>query len=116
VGKENQLLGSAGDVGLLDARVWHAIGPNVSQEDRVAVIVRYSPWWLNLNPLRRGTRDRQLIVENRNGRDPYVASLPLAQFNALPSNIQPLVHSMVECDSAIESMESLIQPPGNSGP
>jgi Phytanoyl-CoA dioxygenase (PhyH) len=113
---EDRLLGSAGDVGLLDARTWHAIAPNLSQGDRVAVIVRYAPWWLNLNPLRCGTRDRRLIVEDRNGRDPYVPSLPFAQFSALPASIQPLVHSMVECDSETESVEGSVPPTSSSWP
>lgn len=110
---EVRLLGSAGDVGLLDARTWHAIAPNLTQGDRVAVIVRYAPWWLNLNPIRRGTRDRRLIVEDSHGLDPYVLSLPLAQYTSLPSSVQSLVHSMVECasETRIESIESSIQEP-----
>jgi ectoine hydroxylase-related dioxygenase (phytanoyl-CoA dioxygenase family) len=97
-----QLLGSAGDVGLLDARLWHAIAPNRSDGDRVAVIVRFAPWWLNLNPLRRGSRDRQLIVEKQSGRDPYVSPLSLAELRALPSEAQPLFDSLVQQTSDAE--------------
>ena len=94
--QDAQILGRAGDVGLLDARTWHAVAPNLSDQARVAVIVRYAPWWLNLNPLRRGSRDRELIVDRLGGADPYVVPLTAAQFNTLPKEIQPLLYSAVE--------------------
>jgi len=93
---EVHILGRAGDVALLDARTWHAVAPNVSRRPRVAVIVRYAPWWLNLNPLRRGSRDREVIVDRCEGSDPYVVPLSAAQFSTLPAEVQPLLYSMVE--------------------
>lgn len=94
--QEHRLLGKAGDVGFLDARAWHAIGPNLSAEDRVVVIVRYAPWWLNLNPIRLGTRDRRLMVEARQAKDPYVSWLSHERFMQLPADLQVLVDCMVE--------------------
>lgn len=93
---EERLLGKAGDVGLLDARTWHSIAPNRSNEPRVAVIVRYAPWWLNLNPLRKGSRDRRLMVKPRNAKDPHVMPISLAQFEQLPAAAKPLLHAMVD--------------------
>ena len=97
-GTIRQLVGSAGDVGLLDARTLHAIGANSSSEDRVAVIVRYAPWWLNLAPLRLGSRDRRMIVDAHSGKDPYVMPLPKAAFDTLPAAVQALAWAMVEDD------------------
>lgn len=95
--REERLLGRAGDVGLLDARVWHAIAPNLTRrQKRVAVIVRYAPWWLNLSPLRRGSLDRRVIVEDIGGRDPYVVPMSPAQFETLPSNVRTLCVSLVD--------------------
>lgn len=96
---EVQLQGKAGDVGLFDARTWHAIAPNRSDQPRIGVIVRYAPWWINLQPLRPGTRDRKQIVEDNQGRDPKVEPLPLSVYRNLPADVQPLVYHMVD-DSA----------------
>ena len=93
---ETQLVGKAGDVAVFDARTWHAVAPNVTQEERVAVIVRYAPWWLNINPLRPGTRDRTFIVDQNNGTDAQVEFLPAAIYAELPAEVQPLLYSMVE--------------------
>ena len=59
---EARLTGKAGTVAVFDARVWHAEAPNVSGAARVGVLVRYAPWWLNLDTLRPGTVDYQDIV------------------------------------------------------
>jgi len=83
---EAHIVGRAGDVALLDARTWHAVAPNVSRH----------PWWLNLNPLRRGSRDREVIVDRCGGNDPHVVPLSAAQFRTLPAEVQPLLYSMVE--------------------
>lgn len=93
---EVQLVGKAGDVGIFDARTWHAIAPNRSDHARVGVIVRYAPWWINLQPLRPGTRDRKQIVEDNDGRDPKVEALPLSVYEKLPADVQPLVYHMVD--------------------
>ncbi len=93
---EQRLLGKAGSVAMLDTRMWHAIAPNVTSEDRVAVIVRYAPWWLNLDPLRPGTVDRADIVEANNGVESPVPPLPQEVFDRLPAEVKPLLHYSVE--------------------
>ena len=45
---EIQLSGPAGNVVLLDSRIWHSAGANPSEEPRVTVLTRYSPWWISV--------------------------------------------------------------------
>ncbi len=93
---EVQLQGKAGDVGLFDARTWHAIAPNVSGRERIGFIVRYAPWWINLQPLRPGTRDRRQIVEANEGSDSKVEPIPLSIYKNLPESAKALVYHMVD--------------------
>jgi len=92
---EARLLGPAGSVAVVDARVWHAEAPNQSTEERVAVIARYAPWWLNLDPLRPGTIDHEDIVERNNGRDSRVPALPQEIYERLPAEAKPLFRHAV---------------------
>lgn len=95
---EIQAVGRAGDVAVFDARTWHAIAPNQTDQERVAVIVRYAPWWLNLQPLRPGTRDRKQIVEMTGGKDIQVEPVPESVYKNLPPEVQALVYHMVAED------------------
>lgn len=45
---EMQAVGSAGSVLIMDSRIWHSNAENPSDGRRTAVVVRYAPWWLNL--------------------------------------------------------------------
>jgi ectoine hydroxylase-related dioxygenase (phytanoyl-CoA dioxygenase family) len=97
---ETQVCGRAGTVAFFDARLWHAVAPNQTGRPRVACLVRYAPWWLNVNPLRPGTADRHDIVEAHNGKDSQVPSLPRAVYEKLPPEVQKLVHySVVESEA-----------------
>ena len=93
---ECRLLGSAGTVAVCDARLWHAVATNRTDRDRVAVIVRYAPWWLNLDPLRPGTIDRQDIVDATGGVNAEVPSLPASVFERLPQEVKGLLRYSVE--------------------
>ncbi len=44
---ERQVCGDAGDVVLIDSRIWHSRGANTTDETRTSVVARYSPWWLS---------------------------------------------------------------------
>ncbi len=57
-----QAEGSAGSVLIMDSRLWHAIALNHTNERRVALVVRYAPWWLNLDVLMPGSEDQKIIV------------------------------------------------------
>ena len=93
--QEQQLLGPAGTVAVLDARLWHAIAPNKTQQERVAVIIRYAPWWLNLDPLRPGTIDRSDIVDAGDGETAHVPVITESIFETLPEELKPLLrHSL----------------------
>jgi ectoine hydroxylase-related dioxygenase (phytanoyl-CoA dioxygenase family) len=93
---EKQFASPAGTVAVFDARLWHAVAPNQTDHPRVAAIVRYAPWWLNIAPLRPGTVDRKDIVEAQNGSDSQVPSLPRNVFDQLPPAVQKLVHYSIE--------------------
>jgi hypothetical protein len=92
---ETQLTGKAGTVAAFDARLWHAVAPNISGTDRVAVLVRYAPWWLNLDTLRPGTVDHQDIVAANNGKDSVVPPISRDVFDRLPESVKPMLHYSV---------------------
>ncbi|MDP6414826.1 MAG: phytanoyl-CoA dioxygenase family protein [Gammaproteobacteria bacterium] len=92
---QQQVTGMAGSVLIYDSRLWHAVAPNRSNESRVALIVRYAPWWLNLTPTMRGTPDHRRMVLETGGKN-YDA-IPVRQnvFDTLPSNVKPLYRHWV---------------------
>ena len=93
---EARLTGTAGTVAVLDARVWHAEAPNVSGAARVGALVRYAPWWLNLDTLRPGTVDHRDIVEATDGDDSRVPALTPDVYERLPDAVKPLVRYSVD--------------------
>lgn len=88
---EIHVCGQAGDVLLFDSRLWHASAPNTTHSPRVALAVRYAPWWLNLEVLRPGSDERQRMVDEPGGKENSVPSIPRAAFDELPSALKPLV-------------------------
>jgi len=94
---EVQLQGKAGDVGIFDARTWHATAENTTPDPRIGVLIRYCPWWLNLKPLSPGSREREMIVgDNSDGLTAQVEPIPASVFEKLPDNIKPLLSHMVD--------------------
>ena len=87
--------GTAGSVLLFDSRLWHASAPNRSQEPRVSVVVRYAPWWLNLEVLRPGSVEREHMVDAVGGRENEVPAIPAATFERLPESARPLFRHWV---------------------
>ncbi len=93
---EIQVSGSAGSVLLYDSRLWHAVAPNRSDRPRVALIVRYAPWWLNLNPTMIGAPEHtRMVVET--GKKNY-ESTPVKRgvYESLPDDVKPLYRHWVE--------------------
>ena len=62
---------------------------------RVAISVRYAPWWLNLNVQREGHPDREAIVVETNGRDHVNPNVPQETYEALPDRAKLLFRHWV---------------------
>ena len=97
--REKYVVGSAGSVLVMDSRLWHAVPAHdfAVGEYRVAVAVRYTPWWMNVESLVPGSEERQRLLAATRRVDPCAKEgnsqppLPLAVWKALPGNLQPLV-------------------------
>lgn len=88
--------GSAGSVLVMDSRLWHATARNRSNEARVALAVRYAPWWLNLDVLRPGTDERRRIVDEPGATANLVAPVRRDVFERLPDKVKPLFRHWVD--------------------
>ena len=93
---ERHVEGEAGSVLVYDSRLWHAVAPNRSQGPRVGLIVRYAPWWLNLNPTLIGRPEHQAMVVETGGKNYEMAPLRQEVFASLPKDVQPLYRHWVE--------------------
>ena len=76
---EVQATGSAGSVLVFDSRIWHSNAANPSDKSRTAVVVRYAPWWLNL----------EFYGVNQ-------ATLPAEVFDTFPEDVKVLYEHRVE--------------------
>ena len=92
---EMTVAGSPGDTVFYDSRLWHSVAENPSDTARVAISVRYAPWWLNLNVQREGHPDREAIVLETNGRDHVNPNVPRETYEALPDRAKPLFRHWV---------------------
>ena len=81
---------------ILDSRMWHATAANVSDRTRVAVVVRYAPWWLNLNHLIPGTIEYERVAEETGTRPEDVQLVTAETYAALPEKVRPLFAHIVE--------------------
>ncbi len=93
---ELNVTGEAGSVLIMDSRLWHATAANASMDPRVAVVVRYAPWWLNLNVLMPGSEDRRILVDETGKNENLVPALPRDVYDGLPGDLKPLVYHWVE--------------------
>jgi ectoine hydroxylase-related dioxygenase (phytanoyl-CoA dioxygenase family) len=92
---EFHAVGTAGSVLLYDSRVWHAVPPNRSDADRVALIVRFAPWWLNLEPTRPGSPEHTAMVIETDGKNYNQPEVTPEAYAALPENAKPLYRHWV---------------------
>jgi hypothetical protein len=87
--------GRAGSVLIFDSRLWHSISPNVSDQARVGMAVRYAPWWLNLDVLMLGSVERTRMVDETGINDNVVNPVPRNVYDGLPENVKPLFRHWV---------------------
>lgn len=87
---ETQICGNAGSVLIYDSRLWHAVAPNRSSTPRVALIVRYAPWWLNLNPAMIGTPEHTRMVVETGGKNYETPPVRADVYASLPNDVKPL--------------------------
>ena len=87
--------GPAGSVLVLDSRIWHATAPNQSQKDRVSVVVRYAPWWLNTRVLLPGSEERKMMVDETGLTENDQELVPRRVYEELPENVKPLFRHWV---------------------
>jgi ectoine hydroxylase-related dioxygenase (phytanoyl-CoA dioxygenase family) len=95
---EMKVCGRAGSVLVLDSRLWHATAPNASEQPRVALAVRYAPWWLNLEVLRPESQERKRLTSATGKSDNKVPSVPQEVFKRLPDEVQKLYQHWVVGD------------------
>lgn len=92
---ECQIEGAAGSVLVYDSRLWHAVASNRSASDRVALIVRYAPWWLNLNPTLIGRPEHEAMVVETGGKNYEMVPIEREVFERLPKEVKPLYRHWV---------------------
>ena len=93
---EVQVRGTAGSVLIYDSRLWHAVASNRSDKPRVALIVRYAPWWLNLNPSHIGKPEHEMMVVETGGKNYESTPLRKDVYDGLPEDVKPLYRHWVE--------------------
>ncbi|MEM7125363.1 MAG: phytanoyl-CoA dioxygenase family protein [Chloroflexota bacterium] len=82
--------GRAGDVLVMDSRLWHATAPNVSTIKRTAIVIRYAPWWLDLSILMPGSVTRKRLQAATGKRENQVPPIPAKVYKGLSDNVKPL--------------------------
>ena len=92
---EMQVTGSPGSVLLFDSRLWHSTAANHSDKPRFAMVVRYAPWWLNLDVLMPGSEERIRMVDETGKLENEVPPVPRHVYEALPDDVQPLYRHWV---------------------
>ena len=92
---EVQATGSAGSVLIFDSRLWHSAAANTSNETRVAVVVRWAPWWLNVNPIVPGTAEYEELAEETGERPDDVVLIGQEAHERLPDAAKPLFRHIV---------------------
>ena len=93
---ETQVSGAAGSVLVMDSRMWHAAGANRTEEARVAMAIRFAPWWLNLNGLRPGSGERARLMKTTGLNENEVEAVRKEVYAGLPPAVKPLFEHWVE--------------------
>ena len=98
---ETNATGQVGSVLVMDSRLWHATSPNRTEHPRVALAVRYAPWWLNLEVLRPGSDERKRMCDEAGETDNIVPSILPDVYDRLPANVQALFRHWVGPDEPV---------------
>ena len=93
---ETNAAGPAGSVLVMDSRLWHATAPNRTDSPRVALAVRYAPWWLNVEVLRPESAERERMCSESGRSDNIVPSIRRDVFERLPERVRLLYQHWVE--------------------
>ena len=93
---EINVTGPEGSVLVMDSRLWHATATNRSEHPRVALAVRYAPWWLNLEVLRPESDERKRMCDEVDKTDNIVPSIHPGVFATLSPRVQQLYRHWVE--------------------
>ena len=93
---EMQVTGAPGSMLFYDSRLWHAVAANLTANPRVAVTVRYGPWWINLEVRRKGSLDFQRVAARTGGKDNSVPLIPKPVFEKFPEHAKPLFMHWIE--------------------
>ncbi|GIT29861.1 MAG: hypothetical protein Ct9H300mP1_19070 [Planctomycetaceae bacterium] len=80
----------------MDSRCGTPRPPIQTQTDRVALAVRYGPWWLNSEILRPGSETRRQMVGEPGLKDNQVPPVPRDVYDRLPQKVQPLYRHWIE--------------------
>lgn len=88
--------GSAGSVFIMDSRLWHASDTNKSDKRRTSLVVRYAPWWLNLEVFRPKSYDRKKIIEDKNKFGSLYPSVTKTAFDKINDDVKPLFEHWLE--------------------
>ncbi len=91
---ETNAVGAAGDVLVFDSRLWHATAPNMTDRPRVALAIRFAPWWLDVSVLRPGSRKRKQMVDETGGIENEAPWLNSDVYDGLPDNMRSLFRHM----------------------
>lgn len=93
---EQQVTGKAGSILIYDSRLWHSIAPNRTARPRVALAIRFAPWWLNLEVRRPGSIQAKSIENMAVGRPTPVPTLSRLEYEALPPAVRPLYEHWID--------------------
>lgn len=88
--------GEPGSVLLFDSRLWHAVPPNRSDGPRIAIVIRFAPWWLNLEVEKADSAEHQRIVVETNGKGVPTPPVPRSVYEGLPEKVKELYRYWVE--------------------
>ncbi len=95
---EVQATGSAGSVLILNSQIWHARAVNRTDKARVAIAVRFAPWWLNLDLIKPNSKERTLIAKEHNLTEKEQAAVTHETYDHLPDNVKPLYRHWVQTE------------------